>query len=71
MTLHDSTEVRAPIIKLISAWGLTLFTEFWHAFQSVPWDLLGKFAVFIYTLVLILEVITKRARRKRESDGSE
>lgn len=66
----ETTEVKAPVIKLITAWGAALFSDFfvqlWNAFQAAPWDKLAQFAAFIYTMCLIVEWVVKRWRKTRE-----
>lgn len=66
----DTTEVKAPMIKVITAWVVALFSNFftqmWQAFQQAPWDKLAQFAAFIYTMCLLVEWIVKRWRKTRE-----
>lgn len=70
--LHD-TELKAPVIKVTTAWLAALLTDsmsfVWSAFSSVPWDKLAQFAAFVYSLCLIYEWLRKR--RQRKNNGTE
>lgn len=69
MTTHYDTEVKAPVLKLITAWlaaGFSnFFTSAWESFTVIPWDKLASFAAFIYTTCLAVEWIVKKWRKWR------
>ena len=74
--LLTDTELKAPVIKVTTAWLAALLTDsmsfVWNTFSSVPWDKMAQFAAFVYSLCLIYEYISKRIRRKKENkDGTE
>lgn len=68
----ESTEIKAPVIKITTAWLAALFSDFfmslWHVFKETPWDKLAQFAAFIYTVCLIIEWGVKRWRKLRGSN---
>lgn len=65
MNVGDVAELRAPVLKVISAWFVSLYTSTWQAWLHVPWDKLAQFAAFIYTICLICEFVRKRRLKER------
>lgn len=72
MAPTQSTEIQAPLFKVISLWVLAVLTDstlfFWNAFTTIPWDKFAQFAAFIYSLCLIYEWIRKKFQNGTKQD---
>lgn len=71
MNLDTPDDVRAPILKLTSAWGFTLLTSMFETWREFPWDKAAQFMAFIYSALIVYEWISKKYRKTREvRDGT-
>ncbi|MFV0408918.1 MAG: hypothetical protein ACK5LJ_04220 [Paracoccus sp. (in: a-proteobacteria)] len=59
------SNVKLPVLKVMSAWLATFLAGTWNVFASVPWEILAQFAAFLYTLALLVEWISKKLRNKK------
>lgn len=64
------TDVKAPMLKAISAWLVVLVTTVWEKFTILPWDKFAQFAAFVYSCCLIWEYVRKKIK-KGSTNGSE
>ena len=69
MNDHD-IDVKAPMLKMISAWVVALVTSAWHTWQAFPWSTLAQFLAAVYSAMLIVELIVKKYRKWKDKDGS-
>ena len=65
MTINPS--LGAQIMKVASAWLLTLVASVWQNFVSLPWGALAQFAAFLYSCSLIYEWLREKFKK---SDGT-
>lgn len=63
------TDVKAPMLKAITAWIAVAFTTLWTHFTTLPWDKFAQFAAFLYSCCLIWEFLRKKIK-KGNTDGT-
>lgn len=64
------TDVKAPMLKAITAWIAVAFTTLWTHFTTLPWDKFAQFAAFLYSCCLIWEFLRKKIK-KGKTNGTE
>lgn len=70
--LAELLEIRAPIIKLTSAWSAAVLTSLWHSWQTFPWSTLAQFLAACYSALLIWEILSKKRQKAKDTtNGSE
>lgn len=68
--MNLDTDVKAPMLKAITAWLAVLFTSLWDQFTTLPWDKFAQFAAFVYSCCLIWEFLRKKTK-KEKPNGTE
>ena len=68
--MNFDTDVKAPMLKAITAWLAVAFTSLWSSFTSLPWDKFAQFAAFVYSCCLIWEFLRKKFKQGK-TNGTE
>ena len=67
----NDTDIKLPMVKLISAWLTALLASAWQTFSVIPWDKLAQFAAFVYSCALLWEWLRKQIIKRGESSGTD